>query len=197
MNRSMRPRRRAGIISSMAGIDGGVFAADARTGNEAEEDEAPQVPGEGGKQHADQVDRERDKEERLAAETVRQIAEEQRAEDCAGQVERRDHADLGAGEVQRLRLLEHAADGALQRHLQAVEYPGDAKRQHDQPVELGPWQPVHAGGDECGERSGWVRRRIVGALEQLQPPLCRPKAQPPVRSRVPQQARRIAGPVNE
>ena len=56
-------------------IDRGVFAADAGAGQEAEHREARHAPGQRGRRGRDQIDRERDEEQPLAAEPVGEPAE--------------------------------------------------------------------------------------------------------------------------
>ena len=87
------------------GIDRGIFAADAGAGEKAKQREAPEIPRQRGRRGRDEVDRERDEEQLLAAEPVGQPAEEQRAEHRAGEIGAADKPDLGVGELQRRALL--------------------------------------------------------------------------------------------
>ncbi len=124
------------------GIDRGVFAADAHAGQEAEEQEAPQVPGQSGGGGCGEIDQDGDGEELLAAKPVGEPAEEQRAQDSAREIGAARQPDVGVGELQLLAGLQRRRYGARQRHLEAVEHPGDAERDYDQCVETAPPQPV-------------------------------------------------------
>ena len=152
-------------------IDGRIFAADPRPGDEAKDDEAPQIPRERREQHADQIDTERDEEQPLSPEAVGEIAEKQRAGHRAGQIEGCDEADLGAGEMQRLRLLKHAADGAFQGDLETIEDPGHAERDDDHRVEAAPRQPVEPGRDERCDGRRRATTAVVAFLRALQFPI--------------------------
>ena len=61
-------------------VDRRVLAADAEAGEEAAERERSEVPGERGEHRRDEIDRERDEEQALAAEPVGEPAEHERAE---------------------------------------------------------------------------------------------------------------------
>ncbi len=129
------------------GIDGGVFAADAGAGDEAADHERPQIPGERGRGGGDEIDRERDEEQLLAAEAVGEPAEKQRAQHRAGDIGAGGDADVGVGELQDRAVLERARHRAGERHFQAVENPGDAERGDHQGMEAAPGQPVEPGGN--------------------------------------------------
>ena len=147
-------------------VDRRVLAADARAGEEAEEAEAPQVPGQAGGGGGREVDRQRDEEELFPPEPVGEPAEADGAEHRAGEVARGREPDLGVGELERRARLERAGERARQRHLEPVEHPGDAERQHHQRVEPAPGQPVEPGRDvgldhaaDGGAGGGGVRHR--------------------------------------
>src|SRR5439155_9498166 len=106
-----------------------------------EHGEARDGPGESSRRGGDEVDRERDEEQALASEPIREPAEEQRARYRAGKVRAARQPDLGIGEVKLRAFLQRARDRAGQRHLQAIENPGDPKRNDDEGVETAPWQP--------------------------------------------------------
>ena len=181
------------------GVDGRVLAADAGAGEEAEQREAPQVPGERRRRRRDQVDGERDEEQLLAAEPVGQPAEEDGAQHRAGQIGAAGEADVGAAELQHRALPERAGHRAGQRHLQPVEDPGDAERRHHQGVKPAPRQPVeprrnvglddgsrahrrgsmrlrngHARSD--AELTGRYRETLAGATSVPASQCCRPAA---------------------
>ena len=94
------------------GVDGGIFATDAGAGEEAEQHEAPQVPRHRGGGGGEQIDRQRDEEQLLAAEPVGQPAEEQRAQHCARQIGAAGEPDIGIAELQHRALLERARQRA-------------------------------------------------------------------------------------
>ena len=76
------------------------------------------------------------------------MAEDQRPQHRAGEIGAAGEADLLGRELQRRALLQaRAATEPDQRHLEPVEYPGDAERDDDQPVETAPRQAVEAGRD--------------------------------------------------
>ena len=78
-------------------VDGGVLAADAHAGQEPRA-EVPQRRHRERRQHGrDDVDAERDQEELLAPEPVGQLAEEQRSDAGARDVDRARQADVEAG----------------------------------------------------------------------------------------------------
>ena len=82
------------------GVDRGVLAADAGTGDGRGRRSTTRVHRERGQHRADQIDAEGDQEQLLAAEPVGQLAEEQRADAGAGDVDRARLADVGAGHAQ-------------------------------------------------------------------------------------------------
>jgi hypothetical protein len=76
------------------------------------------------------------------------VAEEQRSQASARDVDRGGEADLRLGEPDAGAVLGEAArDRADDRDLEAVEDPHRAETDDDQPVPPGPWEPVHAGRD--------------------------------------------------
>ena len=147
MATSTRPRYFAGISSSIAEL----MAA-----------YSPPIPApvrkratkyhvgdrERGQHRRDRVDAERDQEQLLAAEAVGELAEEQRAEAGAGDVDRPRQTDVEAAQAQtRVIGLEGVRHRADDGHLEAVEDPHGAEPDDDQPVPPGPRQPVQPGGD--------------------------------------------------
>ena len=146
--RSTRPRTRAGMSSSIAEL----MAA-----------YSPPMPAPVKKRQTknhigffenavsdrrDQVDRQRHHEELLAAEPVGEVAEEQRAQAGAGDVDAGRDTDLALGDRDAAALLgQPAGDRADDRHLEPVEDPDGAEPDHDQPVPPRPRQPVHPGRD--------------------------------------------------
>lgn len=127
------------------GVDGCVLAADAEAGDEAEERVAVEVPRESRSRGGQQIDEKRDSEELLAAEAVGKPAEEECADDRSGEVTGGGLAYLRIGHAQAR--LENAADGPGERDLQAVEHPGDAKGDDDEPVPSGPGESIETRGD--------------------------------------------------
>jgi hypothetical protein len=80
MAMSTRPRYLEGISSSMARVDRGVLASDARSGDEPAGEAPDRVHREGGEHGARQVDAEGDHEQLLPTEPVGQLPEHERAE---------------------------------------------------------------------------------------------------------------------
>ena len=124
------------------GVDGCVFAADACAGEDPEDGEAVEVPREGGRHGEYEIDAESDHEQPLPPEAVGQVAEEERARAGADQVPRTGRGGLVRGEMQRVLLRQGARDRADERHLEAVEDPGDSEPDDDEPVPAAPRQPV-------------------------------------------------------
>ena len=129
------------------GVDGGVFTADAEAGDEAEGHEGGEVPGEAAGGGGDEVDEDGDGEELLAAEAVGEPAEEEGADDGAGEVGAGGCAELGLGEVEAGGGRDGAGEGADEGDLEAVEDPGYAEGCDDEGVEAAPWEAVEALGD--------------------------------------------------
>lgn len=123
-------------------VDRRVFAADAGAGEEAKRQEAPQTPGKCRRRGRADVDDQGDEEQFATAQAVGEPAEEQRADHRAGDVGAAGEADVGVAQAQRRAVLQRAGDGAGERHLQAVEQPGDTQRDHQQGVEAPPGQAV-------------------------------------------------------
>jgi hypothetical protein len=147
------------------GIDGSVFAADAGAGEEAKQREAPEIPRQRGCRCGDEIERERDEEQALAPEPIGEPAEEDRTQHRAGEIGAARDPDVGVRELELMALLERRRDRAGERHLEAVEDPGDAERHHHQGVEAAPPQAVKARRDVGGDhpclrfRAGAGRRR--------------------------------------
>ena len=120
----------------------GIFTADARPGQAAEQRVGEEVPGEGGRRGGDEVETQRHEEQLAPPEPVGRPAEDQRAHDRAGEVEAVADADLRVGEVQRLVVLQRARDQPGEGHLETVEDPGDAEGGDHQRVEPPPTQRV-------------------------------------------------------
>ena len=126
-------------------VDRRVLAADRRAGEEAGEEEVPGGEGEGGRHGGGDVDGEREQEELLAPEAVGQLAEEERAEAGAADVEGGRGADLAGVEGDAAaRFGEAVADAADDRHLEPVEDPDGAEADHHHPVESRPGKSVQA-----------------------------------------------------
>jgi hypothetical protein len=111
----------------------GVLAADAHSRDEprgVEEDEPAHAvaQGERGQPAADEVDRQRDREEVAPTEPIGQRTEHERADDLARQVHGGEQADLGGRQREGLGLGQRVADGAGDADLEAVEDPGDPER---------------------------------------------------------------------
>ena len=169
MQRSVQPRTRAGTNSWMVGIDRRVFAADARAGDEAEEQEAPEIPGKRGRGSRQQVDGQRDEEQLLAPKPVGEPAEKNGTEHRAGQIGAAREPHIRIGELKDGAGFERARDRTGQRHLQAIQDPGHAERHDDQRVKTAPGQPVEPGrniGFDDGAGTGG-HARINGTLADL------------------------------
>ena len=146
-------------VAAVAGrqelVDGGVdrrsLAADTRAREGAEEGERREAPGERRHDRRDGVERQRDEEEPLAPEHVREAAEDERAGDCAEEVGRGGQADLGVGEAQGVVLGEQRSNRADERDLEAVEHPCHAERDDDAKMPAGPRETIEPGGDVAPE----------------------------------------------
>ena len=99
------------------------FAADAKSGDDPAKRHARKIPRERSRQRSDQIDSERCEEELRASVPIGQMAAHQGADHGTGQVKRTESADLLAIEVERLRMLKDAADGARQCDFQSVDCP--------------------------------------------------------------------------
>ena len=82
------------------------------------------------------------------------------ADDSAREIKRTEASDLFAIEMQRVRMLQDAADRAGQRDFESVDRPARAEREHDEPMKPAPWQPVESRGDVGA--NGF--HRIAGSL---------------------------------
>src|SRR5262245_38939817 len=140
-------------------VDGGVFAADAGAGEKAEQREAPEIPRQRGRRGGDEIDRERDEEQPLATQPVGEPAEEQSTQYRPREIgaAREPHIDVGESEPRTL--LEGGRYGAGERHLEAVENPGDAERDDDEGMETAPPQPVEPRRDIGGDDPRFRARR--------------------------------------
>src|SRR5579871_2825067 len=76
------------------GIDRRILAADPCAGQRAEEREGEEIPGEARGDGGDEVDADGDREEPLAAELVREVAEEERTEDRTDEIGAGSKPDL-------------------------------------------------------------------------------------------------------
>ncbi len=121
--------------------------ADARAGEEAEDEIALEVPGEGRRGCGREVEQQRHREELLAAEPVGQVAEQQCAQHGTAEIGGGREADLGIGEAEARLVFENARHGPGQRHFQPVQHPCDAERHDDEPVPTAPGQAVEASGN--------------------------------------------------
>ena len=128
-------------------VDRGVLAADAQPGDEAPDVEEPGRPGEARHTTADEVDRQRDDEQLLAAQPVGQPSERQRADDLPDEIDGAGQTDLEGRHAQAL--LEARRRDELD--LQPVEDPGDPQPDDDHPVEPRPWQAVHPKRDQAAD----------------------------------------------
>ena len=126
-------------------VDGRVFAADRRSGQEPEEGEADEVPRDRRQERGDKVESQCYCEQLLAAEPVGQVTENQCSEDRSSQVGRPEQTDFRAAEMQALRLLKHGADRPHHGHFQTVDDPGDAQGDDYHPVPSAPGQAVEPG----------------------------------------------------
>jgi len=129
-------------------VDRRVLAADPRAGEEARRVEVPGGEGEGGGHGGDDVEGKRDQEQLLAPEAVGQLAEEERAEAGAADVEGGRGADLAGVERDAAAVFgQPLADAADNRDLESVEDPDGPEPDHHHPVKARPGQPVEAGRD--------------------------------------------------
>ncbi len=148
-------------------IDRGVFAADTGAGQEAKQRITCHAPGQRRRRGRRQIDRQRDEEQFLASDAVRQPAEAERAEHGTGEIRAVGQPDVEIRKLQRRAFLQRTRQRACQRDLQPVEDPGDAEREHDAGVKAAPAQPIeprrYAGLDDAIIVLG-QRRRSRGAL---------------------------------
>jgi hypothetical protein len=161
-------------------VDRRIFTADAGAGEEAEDDEAREIPRRRRRGGGHEIDGERDEKQLLAAEPVGQPAEEQRTEHGARQIGAARDAHLDGGEMQDRALRQRAREGAGERHLEAVENPGDAERDDHESMEAVPRQPVEARRDVALDH-GLVAASRRGSRRAGSGRACkprRPKARP-------------------
>src|SRR5579885_2156292 len=158
--RSIRPRKRAGISSSIAEFTAEYsppIPAPVRKRNAAKlarfhETAVRATPARYVKAH---------KEERAAAEAVGKMAEHQRAEHRANQVGGADRPDLRGGKMQHVRPLQHRTDRSHQGHFETVEHPGDSQPHDQQPVETAPRQAIQPGRDKRLEDLAGLMLRVA------------------------------------
>jgi hypothetical protein len=122
------------------GVDRRVFTADAHARDEAggveEPDPADGVADRrGGQAAADEVDRQRQHEELAPAEPVGHVAEDERTDHLADEVDRRDQPGVGRGQVQGLGLGQDRGHGTGDGDFEAVEDPRDPQRDDHPGVE--------------------------------------------------------------
>ena len=140
--RSVVPRFRAGISSWIAEFTAAYsppMPAPVIMRKNAKDQKSQEKPVSDAGHH---VDGQGDEEELLPADPVGQVAEADRAHHRADQVGRGGEADLRLAEAEARALVDRRGEGADQRHLQPVQHPGDAERDHHPPVESAPGQPV-------------------------------------------------------
>ena len=120
-------------------VDRRVLTADAHARDDTRrvQEDKPVAAGRryGGQAAADQVDAERDHEQVLAPELVRQPAEEQGADDLADQVPPGDVGHGTRGHVERVVQRQVGADVAGDGDFEPVEDPGDPESYHQPCVE--------------------------------------------------------------
>jgi hypothetical protein len=90
----------------------------------------------------DQIDRQRNEKQFLAAEPVGKPAKADSAQYGAGQIGAARQPYIGVGEMETRALLERTRQRTGQRDFQPVQNPGDAERYDHQGVEAPPRQPV-------------------------------------------------------
>src|SRR6478736_4804234 len=124
------------------GVDGGIFTANARAGKRAKKRVRSKVPGESRERGGAEIEQQGDGEQALAAETVSEVTKKKRASDRADEIKSCAGADLCVSKRERILALEHSANSAGKRDFKTVEHPGDAERDHDEPVPAAPGQTV-------------------------------------------------------
>ena len=115
------------------------------------------------------------KNKSLRPKPVGQPAEEQGAEHGAGQISAARDADFRIGKMQRRARFQGARDGSGQRHLEAVEDPGDAESGDDQNVKPAPRQPLEPRGYEGCEDARFAAGARPGGF-RLPLPRCRSRS---------------------
>ena len=144
MIRSTRPRTRAGISSSIAELIAAYSPPMPAPVKKRATKKYRARAGERGRDRRDEVQHQRDQEQLLAPEAVGELAEEQRADAGAGDVDRRRRCTTWlVGEREAAALLgQPRGDRADDRHLEPVEDPDRPEADDHQPVEARPRQPV-------------------------------------------------------
>ena len=127
-----------------SGIDRCILSTDARAGQEAEEHETPQVPGQCRQYRGCQIEQECDHEPFLPPLPVGEVGEYDGPEHRTGQVRRCGKPDFGFRQMQRGGIGEDGTEGGDDGHLESIQHPRDAERRHHQPVPSRPGQPVHS-----------------------------------------------------
>ena len=117
-------------------VDRAVLAANAEPGEEAAHVEPQGREREGRERRRQQIDAERDHEQLLAAEAVGELAEEERADARAGDVQRsRESGHVRGGDPDAGTLLAKATrDATDDRHFKAVENPHGPEADHHFPM---------------------------------------------------------------
>src|SRR4029077_9579697 len=94
-----------------------------------------------------EIDRERDEEQFLTPDPIRQPAETERTEYGTGEIRAIGKSDVEIRELERWTFLQRSGQGAGQRDFQPVQNPGDAERQHDARVKTAPAQIIEPRGN--------------------------------------------------
>jgi hypothetical protein len=150
------------------GVDGGVLPADSHACDETrpvepgEPQPAAVVHRERREPGAEEVQEEGEDEQPLPPELIGEPPEDERTDDLADEVHRRDQPDLGRAHVERVGLDEDAGHRARDRYLQAVEDPCRAEPDHHVGVELRPRQAIEPCGD--GAADGRARAASVAIV---------------------------------
>ena len=146
-------------------IDGGVFPADAHTGDKPgdvkEDDPARAIAQcERGETAAHEIHTQGDHEEVASAELVRQAPEEQCADHLASQVHGGDEPDRRRRQTERLGLRQRVGHRASHGDLETIQDPGHTQRNHHPRMKRRPRQPIDPGGNEAADhalRLSWCR----------------------------------------
>ena len=123
-------------------VDRGILSADAGAGEKPEQRVAPDVPRQRRGCRGHEIERQRDEEQLLASETVRQPAEAERAQHRAGQIGAVGETDIEVTEAKRSAVFQRARQRACQSHLESIENPGDAQSRDDARMETAPAQRI-------------------------------------------------------
>jgi hypothetical protein len=136
------------------GVDRRVLTADSGAGEEAAEVEVPGRERERGADRRQDVERQRDHHQLLAPEAIGELAEEQRADARATDVDRRRRPDPGRADVDPAAVLgQPGTDRADDRHLEPVEDPHRPQAGDDPPVEARPREAIESRWDLRADRS--------------------------------------------